>query len=469
MPTFPALTRFVGRACGSLDRARNGRLVLTSIERAKSDTGLSLIEVIASALIVGLIAIGTLTGFASADRASANSRQHSQALLLATQNEERLRGMNVTELGRLGAKTLPTITENGTVYTIEEQAHFVSVAKEEFACEASPATADYIQTTSNVTWRSLGNTGSTQSISQSSLIPVPASTSLLVNVRNQVNEPVEGATVSVVGKTSGSNQQNTPASGCVIFGALPESKVNVTATKAGWVNEQNEQEPAAQEVTLSTTSLVTEGFVIAEPGSVEAQFKSGSTTGIQGETIYVAHTGLNKGVTAGTANSPVTSVRASGLFPYATPGNPPGENQYTVYAGDCEANDPHKASSSVMDRAAQVTPGGVKSVEVELPEVRVSVYEGTSSSSPGSLDNNAEAKITNVGCTGSTVRVMKVVSGALERRYQPYGKLKLCVSQVFSGTRYTYSGEFANAAPAGVTLNAVYLKSSTYKGGAQCT
>lgn len=456
MRTPPALTRLIRHAA---------RRATSPAEAARSESGLSLIEVIMSALIVGLISIGTLTGFASAGRASADSRQHNQALLLATQDEERLRGMNVTELGRLGSKILPTTTENGTIYTIEEQAHFVSAAKEEFACETTGTTADYIQTTSKVTWRSLNHKGSSESISQSSLISVPTSTSLLVNVRNQLNEPVEGATVSAVGKTSGTNQQITPVSGCVIFGALPESKVNVTAIKTGWVNEQGEQEPSPQEVTLSTTSLVSATFTIGAAGSIKGEFESAGSPA-QGDTILVSHTGVNQPTVGGTANKWEAAI-AEELFPFATPGSPPGENPYTVYAGDCASDNPELVSKKeVTDHTAQVKPGLTTTVKVEVPAATMKLYEGTSTSS--ALDSNAEAKITNVSC-GSTARVMKTVAGELEHKYLPYAeKFTLCLTQLVGGTRYKYTREFANTARTGVNLGTVFMSATANKSTSGC-
>jgi type II secretory pathway pseudopilin PulG len=460
MPTFPALTRFVGRACGSLDRLRNGRVARALIERATSESGFSLIEVIASSLIVGLIVVGTLTGFVSAGRASADSRQHNQALLLAAQDEEGLRAMNVTELGRMGALTRPTVTENGTVYTIESSAQFIAAAKEEFTCETSGGTADYIQTTSKVTWLSLGKTENkkrvTESLSQSSLIPVPTSASLLVNVVNQANEPVSGATVKVIGKTMGTVEQTTPESGCVIFGALPDSEVEITATKPGWVNEQGETEPAATEATLSTTSLVSDTFVISSPGGVKVEFESAGPA-VQGDTIYATHTGLSKGVVGGTVGSYVTSVLGEGLFPYATAGTPPGESPYTVYAGDCSADDPQTLSKKeVTDRAVQVNPGVASTVKVEVPPVNLTLYEGSSSTLKGALDSGAEVKLTNMTC-GSAARSMKTVSGALEHKYLPYAKFKLCLAQTVNSKHFKYTTEVSNYTKSGVSVPTIYM------------
>ncbi len=118
---------------------------------ASSQSGISMIEVIMSALIVALIAVGTLTGFDSASRATGNERAHNQATLLAAQDEDRLRGLNVTELEQLGVSSR-TVTENGTTFTIKSSAQYVSASSEELTCETSGGGANYLQTTSTVSW-----------------------------------------------------------------------------------------------------------------------------------------------------------------------------------------------------------------------------------------------------------------------------------------------------------------------------
>ncbi|HTA05350.1 MAG TPA: type II secretion system protein, partial [Solirubrobacteraceae bacterium] len=124
------------------------KLLKTLASEGSSESGITLIEVVISAMLVAIIAVATLTGFDTAGRATADERQHNQATLLAAQDEEQLRGMNVTELGRLGTVTRPPVMENGTTYTIQSKAQFISAAKEEEACATSGGNADYIRTTS---------------------------------------------------------------------------------------------------------------------------------------------------------------------------------------------------------------------------------------------------------------------------------------------------------------------------------
>lgn len=478
MLTFHAILRSgrgahacVGRAAV---RLRNSRAIAALAAEGRSESGVTLIEVVISAVLVAIIAIATLTGFDAAGRATADERQHNQATLLAGQDQERLRGMNVTELGRLGTATSAEQIE-GTNYTITSEAQFVSAAKEAYACETSGANADYLQTTSKVTWPGLSSTGhEREAVSQSSIVAVPTSSSVLVNVRNQANEAVEGATVTVTGKSSGTTaEQTTPVSGCVIFGALADSEVGITGTKTGWINEKLEAEPPATEAQLSSTSLVNKTFVIANPGALRVEFESaGNTAGVQGDTVYVAHTGAPE-KTIGTAGTYSSAISVPTLWPYQTAGTPPGESPYTVYAG-CKGLDPGLTASpnpvtsgkkEVTTRAPQVNPGQITPVKVELPAVNVQVYEGESSSKPGALDAGAEAKLTFCGAS----RVMKTTStGALEHPYQPYTKLTLCLTQVFGTQRYKFSTEISNLARAGTTLLPVYMKTSTYKSTTGC-
>ncbi len=451
-------------------RLRSSRAIATLAAEGGSESGVTLIEVVISSVLVAIIAIATLTGFDAAGRATADERQHNQATLLAGQDQERLRGLNVTELGRLG--TVANIEKiDGTNYTVTSEAHFVSAAKEAFACETSGGNADYLQTTSKVTWPALG---SREPVSQSSIVAVPTSTSLLVNVRNQANEAVEGASVKVTGKSSGATaEQTTPVSGCVIFGALPDSEVGITGTKAGWINEKLETEPSATEAQLSSTSLVSKTFVIANPGTLLVEFVSaGHPTGVQGDTVYVAHTGAPE-KTVGTAGTYSSTISVPNLWPYQTAGSPPGESPYTVYAG-CKGLDPGLTASpnpitggkkEVNTPAPQVNPGQVTPVEVELPAVNVKVYEGESSAKPGALDAGAEAKLTFCGAS----RVMKTTAtGELEHPYQPYTKLTLCLAHKFGTQYYKFSTEVSNLARAGTSLLTVYMKASAYKSTTGC-
>lgn len=477
MLTFHAMLRSVRGARARAGRrlaaaAGHGRLSALSAS-AGSEAGVSLIEVVISALLVGVIAVGTLSGFDSAGRATADERAHNQATSLATADEERLRGLTAAELGQMGTITRPTVTENGTTYTIESSAKYVSASKESFTCETSSGTADYIQTTSTVSWSALGNR---EKVTQSSLVAISGSTSLLVKVVNQNNEPVEGALVSVTG-TETSASQYTPSAGCVIFGALADKKVKVTATKPEFVNVNGEEAPAAKEYTLSSVSLTNAEFKIAKAGKIEAEFISSGSTGVTSDTFYAYQansSGPFVGGTPAVGGLPAErhgSAVLAGIFPFGSAA------PYSVWAGDCSENNPEVVSAkAVTNQSAIVEPGATTKVKVEVPALNLTVYKGSGSTNPeGALAGSAisSAAISNTACKTKTAlnesplvykRTVTFSSGGvLEQTYQPYAKeLSVCVVGLVNGVYYKSTQTVNNTKKAGTTESFYLKKLGTY-------
>ena len=445
---------------------------------------MTLIEVLAATLLVAVIAIGTFAGFDSAGRASADQRTHAQATQLAQEDEERVRGLTGTKLAELAkagseAKTWPA---SGTTFTITSSAKYVSAAKNTFSCETAGATADYLQTTSSVTWPALG---SRAPVTQSSIVTNAAS-GLLVKVFDQNSEPVSGALVKLSGEATG--EQTTPASGCVTFLGLSAKEVTVAVTKGTWVDKAGKNPPATKVVKLSTTSIITEEFTIAEPGSIEAEFGSNGAYGVAvvGDTLFAYQSNIKpppeafQGGTASTFTH--KSSVLTGLFPFAkVVGHEP--EPYTVWAGDCEKNKPDVATGGVVKvgeaNEAKVKPGAIATVKVEVPKVAVEVWEGESAAkSPGSkLPESFSAKIINKECSGEKAQKpslvafehkVKIKAGALEPTYLPYAKtLELCVVMKVAGPKY-YKHVFTaltNTVKAGTNWGKLYMKGGTFSGG----
>jgi hypothetical protein len=478
-----------------------------------------LLEVVISALLVGLIAIGTFSAFDAAGRSTAGTRAHAQAIQIAGQNQERLRGLTTTQLAQLGSvetaraengdcleevsgawhywsKGTTSVCENptglsgtaysATVFTVTSSARYVAAEKGSekaaFTCEKTGGAASYLQTTSSVSWPSLGTR---PPVSQSSIVTIPTSGVLLVKVLNQNNEAVEGATVTVTG-TGVNTTQTTPASGCVIFGGLPAETVEVDAYKSPWVDKQGKSPPPAAPVTITTTSVTEKAFNIGEPGSkIIATFESnGITVGVTGDTFYALQsemaspTGYVGGTTGTYASSAtLTGIEGKGLFPFVKVGKPSGEAPYTVFAGDCEVNNPAKVTETgekIKDHTAQVNPKGEPTVNVEVPTVSVSVYEGTSAKQESLLKKSEHAMIINKGCEKEKATAQNYTSGVvykhsveikeghLVQKYQPYAKeLVLCVvAEIGSKKYYKYesSSAFENKVKAGITIPTIYMK-----------
>ena len=366
-------------------RPRARRKLLPARLRAGSQSGFGIVEVLISSLLVGIIAIATFAAFDSAGRATADQRAHAQATVLAQQDQERLRAMTATELVPQFTGTTKTEAVNGTVFTIGSSARYVSATNEALTCgTTSGGNADYLQTTSSVTWPALA-AGKRPPVTQSSIVTNPPGSSLLVTVKNQNNEPVEGATVTVYGVTSKTTtSQTTPASGCVLFAALAASDttVEVGATKGTWVDTQGKVAPGKKVVTLSQTTVTTQPFTIAEPGSIQATFESNKVTvGITGATSRTNRASKRRQTLS--AASPVAraSVTLAGLFPFAKQITPFLPEPYVVYAGDCEANNPETVTAKAVPyQKVAVTPNGVTPVTVDAPAVTVTIDENTKTS-----------------------------------------------------------------------------------------
>lgn len=476
-----------------------------------------LIEVLVSALLVALISVGIFTGLAGANHATVNERRNAQATVIAQQDEERLRGLPVEELVQIGSAT-HTVAENGmcvegstgawkywssaatfscealtaplkgatytgAVFTVKSSAEYVTAAKETLTCETTNGTADYIETTSSVEWPSIGTHAP---ISQSSLVAVPRSGTLIVKVTNRNNEAVAGATVAVTDPSTGGTataEQTTPTSGCVIFGDLLEGNAKIVASKGTWIGKNGKTKSEASSVAIKKTKLAEAGLTLEEPGGIEAEFVNSSGEHVASYTFvaFQNEMGSPPFSVGGKAETPAAdTAKLEGLFPFVTPGHPFTDSKYTVYAGSCEANNPATVSSGeAEDKSVQVEPTRIESinpVNVEAPPVTVEVYEGESSSKSGSkLAKSTAADIIDKECSGTTAQnytsgvpyeyPVTIESGALVQKNLPYAKeLILCVVGDLSGTYYKHEFKLTNTKKAGTSFTSTpfYLKESGY-------
>lgn len=474
-----------------------------------------LIEVLVSAMLVVLIGVGVFTGLAGANHATVNERRNAQATVVAQQDEERLRGLPVEELVQIGSAT-HNVAENGmcvegstgawkywngaatfscealtapfkgatytgAVFTVKSSAEYVTAAKETLTCETTNGTADYIETTSSVEWPSIGTHAP---ISQSSLVAVPKSGTLIVRITGRNNEAVAGAKVEVFDPTTTLvATETTPVSGCVIFGDLAESNAKVVASKGTWIGKNGKTSPEAPPVAITKKKLAEATITLEEPGRIQAKFVSSSSgvpVAVESFTFVAFQNEMGSppfSVGGKTGEPAATSAELEGLFPFVTPGHPSfTDSKYTVYAGSCEANNPATVSGGEAE-SVQVEPTRIASVNpvtVEAPPVTVEVYEGESLSNKGSkLAKSTAADIIDKECSGKTAQnyssgvpyeyPVTIEAGQLVQKNLPYAKeLILCVVGNLSGTYYKHEFKLTNTKKAGTSFASTpfYLKES---------
>jgi Tfp pilus assembly protein PilV len=443
------------------------RLLARVRARAAGERGLTLLEVVVSAAILATIVVGTFTAFDAAGRLTTNEQQRSQANDLAQQDQDRLRGMQISQLSSLNQTR--NVTLNGTTFSVVSTGQFEADTTGTSSC-ATNSSADYIKTTSTVTWPTIGTR---PAVVAESIITPPAGGSLIVQAVNANGAGVPNMAVSGTGPSTFS--ATSGPDGCAILGGLAGGTYNVTVSRAGFVDKDGNSSPpvSQQPITVIVGSSATKTFFFDQAGSISTTFdtrKYGApATSVSADTVTL----FNNNMTfpgfrsAGTLGTLVPAVTASNLFPFTSP--------YTVYAGSCSADAPSaNGQGAGSDPSLVVGPGQTASLLLHLPALNLTVWSGTSSLVPGSVVSNAHVVLTDQGCGGSPPtaggsppieRTLSTnPSGQLNNPGQPFGTFKVCADARVTGIRRSASTVVANNQLSGTTVN-LYLGA----GAGQCT
>jgi Tfp pilus assembly protein PilV len=383
-----------------------------------AETGDTLIEVLISAVLVVLVVVATLTGLNNTNRATSIDRARSQADALAQQDEDQLRSEPIAKLSELNRSH--TATENGTEYTITSTSEYISDATSTSSCSSTNPSANYLQTTSKVTWRSLG---AAKPVVESGIIsPSPGST--LIVQATEAGAPVQGASVAVTG--SPSSTLETSSNGCAIFAVLPGS-FEINVSKAGYVDQNgypnsNEDASVTHSVYLTAENASKQAYALGQAGKLQVNFTNGASA-TEGDTFVAynsAMTAFRQFGTVASYNATVSSPTT--MFPF------PATSPYTVYAGTCEADLPSALLPSNTNPTVQVPAGATGIVTVTAPPVNIKVMSGTGpgASTEGTVVTAAKGYTVDTGC--STKRsIASTPAGALPHPSLPFGHYSMCL------------------------------------------
>lgn len=448
-----------------------------------------MVEVLVSAILLTVAAIGVFNAFDASTRATAQERHRAQAHGLAQADLARMRTMRISQLSPFLKETRP-LGVDGTTYTVKSEADFINATTGTDTCDEENASADYIRIRSTVTWPSIGVR---EPVVTESLVAPPNSTAktesgaLIVEVVNGAREPRVGVPISGSGPTPFSRE--TGDNGCAVFGNLLEGNYDVTATVPGTIDPEGKEPGSVDaDVVAEATSILTLEY--DKPGTIETEFvtRPESATGPQVPAKALAfsayHTRLLEARAFKSENGlPQLKLKAATLFPFDTP--------YAVYAGACEANnpDPNAESPSEAIVDVDVLPGETATAKVELPALRLKVYKGEKSK-PGELAPGATVKIKDGNCTSAGLPQLVYTTnskGELAEPGLPYSRKKgstggytVCVSGVATDgkqRRVTESNVSVPATvsvppsatdiPAGTSLS-VYLRDGSSSSGGTC-
>jgi type II secretory pathway pseudopilin PulG len=417
--------RAVVRVCGGVRVAR-GSLA--------SEAGDTLIEVLISALLVGLIVVGTLTGFNVTSGASATERARAQADALAQQAEERLRSMSLAKLEALQVEPLvEEVTQNGTKYKITSTAEY-RPEEGTASCNSTSTNAGYYRTSSTVTgaWQSAKSP-----VVETGIISPPPGSALIVQVTGATGEGVGGMTVTAAGPAPAVTPHtlSTVTNGCAILALLPgEYAINVS--RAGYVDEnwypESKEDPhSTRTVYLVAETAIKESYRFAQAGTLEVKFNGSKPE--EGDSFVASNIGMKSPAfraipspsTLETYKPTITSEAK--VFPFAGEGG-----KYAVYAGTCESDNPKEVNPENKVETVTVPSGLIGKVTVTQPPINIKVMSGKEkvAGKEGKAIENATVTLTDVGEGCEEVRrTFKTNSkGELSRPGAPFGEYSLCVT-----------------------------------------
>ncbi len=455
--------------------------------RLASEAGDTLIEVIISALLTGLIVVAVFTGFNETNKVSQDERAHNQASVLAAQSQEQLRSDPATTLNALASTPHEyTQTVGGTTYKIKQSAQFVNGSAEVATCNNSKNESEatkYLEVTSSVDWHALEAVNRSP-VTQSSIITPPDGSGLEVDITNLKGSPEEG--VSNVTVFSGGVETKTGEKGCVIYSGIPATSANVEAYRLGFVTPSGEHKIVANEVSIAPNITTHYHNYLGEGGQIKAKFewKGGSAEGdtfvafnskmgvtpefelgdvklsYNTEGKYEPVTGsINGSKPEGYSHEAGTAIDSpyyehGDLFPFTT--------AWTVYAGDCTANNPANFSSIVKPGEAIVQAGHEMPAKVPTSYDTLNLYK-----SSGVKETTAqEVKITNLSC--STQSTQQIANNAIKSNYvhlqptsseghltvpyQPFGKFEICLAYNNNSIHDVYTETYENISETGKTF-----------------
>jgi type II secretory pathway pseudopilin PulG len=500
--------------------------------RLASQDGFLLIEVLISTLLVGVMVIATYNGLDSVNRSTAEQRRHDEATALAMQSQEQLRSDSATALLALPSTGHSyTATVSGTQYTITQKASYGN-GGEQTGCSANEkggaGKGTYILISSTVEWPHL-----VKPVTESGIITPPTGSALKINVTNGGETPTAGVPIVVtytpVGTTGTSTvEATTSSSGCALFAGIPSTAAIVTARETqGIVTKWGSLYLPPSEVTLAPNVLTEIPLTLAPGGRLEAEFKyrnsttykhlnnSGSSEiseNVAGDTFVALNVNMKQAPNFETGSNQNTFTMSGSLYevlpdtaggayeassttpqePIKYPqGNlfpfPTTENSWTVYAGDCTANNPKEVTEAarttvILPETKEVVASASATVPVPMTYVTLNVYHKKTQLEIKALGSKAwewlettnpyPVTVTNTKCAGvkpdnettlKTQHTQRITTGSiwgghLEAPFQPFGEYGLCLYA--AGKTYTVK-PYVNSSPTTPVTRNIYLEELT--------
>jgi Tfp pilus assembly protein PilV len=421
--------------------------------RLREDDGFGLIEVMTSAVLLLVLAMGTMKLLDTSQAASSMNRSRDVAATLAQADQESMRQLPLSQIAGGYHPGDRQKTMGDIPYTISSSGDWTRDATGEVACSAAATTAgrgEYLTITSTVTWPGMAATKSKPVVFQSIVAPgVEAfgagKGALAIKLKRANGTGASGITVA-----SGSVSGMTDSDGCVVLNNLSAGDTTVGWNQSGWVDPDGVQ-PISKDETIGDGTTAQDAGAYDQAGRLNVGFTddvSPTPQTAKWPSFSVVQTGMtgSNGVRTfpKTPGSPAASLTTDySLYPFTS--------AYTVYAGSCAGNNPaaYSPPAAFSGYSALLTPGSDANLAMQMRTVVVTVKDSSNAlkanATVQALPYTADSHMT--GCTERTVRgTFKTDSTGTVRIPLPYGLYSFC-AQAPNGSQYntgTSTGFAAN-------------------------
>lgn len=410
----------------------------------KDETGTTLIEVLASALVLVITTTGVFAGLDAASSATGQSKHKSVAADIAQQDQERLRTFRSKDLSNY--RQTRTLTVRNVPFTIMSKSVWLADASGTTSCTSSSDQASYMQITSTVTWPNMR----VKPIVGTSMVAPPNGTfadegALSVEILDRSGAPVVGTDVDVapVSGTGRSYQATTSSLGCAYFAHLTAGTYAVSFSTPGKVDSQGVQ-AVSKQVSVTDDTVTRVSFLYDTAASLNVTFqtvKSAATVPADGEYASVGHSGLAApGTRVFGSGASATAIAATAIFPFTS--------AYSVYSGNCAGANPISYGQTAVQVTA--TPGGSFTATVREPSVKLTLL-----GVPPPVGTVVKLTAKATGCGGVTTYTtdsqgyVVPAAGTYRDPGVPFGVYDVCA--VILGTKRTLTAQNVTD-PNGVSL-----------------
>lgn len=408
---------------------------------ARDERGAIIVEVMVGAVVMVMVALGTLSAFDGAAKVGATTKTRALAASLAQDEQERIRGLSVDQLNGLRSSTTQTI--GGVTYTIASRTDWIADTSSTTSCASNGASADYLKATTTVS----PSKSLTRPVVLTSLVTPTLGTfsstqgSLGISVVDRAGVGLSNLSVSSTGPTPGgtTSTDTTDTNGCVFFGYLAAGPYTIAFSKPGYVDKSGANTISQTGNTVSGETTSTAGFIYDQAASATVNFDTKAYGSSTAQTAYATLVNFdNPGIPSGrrtfgdgiTYVSTIPASTISTLFPFT--------DNYNVYAGTGGCS-----GANTLPVTQIFSPGSTATLAVRVPSINAIISTNTANpgviGGAGTLTSGARVKATpqpvGTGCPGAFYlggpAQATLATGKFADPEAPYGTYSLCADYNF--------------------------------------